>query len=54
MNLKDFARGSSAPAFPAVSILTTGEGYDIRHPDLIMVGRRSVIIGIPCDAVPTV
>jgi hypothetical protein len=26
--------------------LTTGATYDIRHPDLIMVGRRSAIIGI--------
>lgn len=26
--------------------LTTGATYDIRHPDLIMVGRRSAVIGI--------
>ena len=27
-------------------ILTTGATYDIHHPDLIMVGRRSAIIGV--------
>jgi hypothetical protein len=27
-------------------ILTTGATYDIHHPDLIMVGRHSVIVGI--------
>jgi hypothetical protein len=26
--------------------LTTGTTYDVRHRDLIMVGRRSAIIGI--------
>jgi hypothetical protein len=26
--------------------LSTGATYDIRHPDLIMVGRRSAVIGI--------
>lgn len=29
--------------------LTTGETYDIRHPDLIMVGLRSAIVGITND-----
>lgn len=27
-------------------ILTTGATYDIRHPDLIMVGRPSAVIGV--------
>ena len=27
-------------------VLTTGATYDIRHPDLIMVGRRAAVIGI--------
>ena len=26
--------------------LTTGASYEIRHPDLIMVGRRSAVIGV--------
>jgi hypothetical protein len=34
------------PFEPFRVILTTGATYDIRHPDLIMVGRRSAVIGI--------
>jgi hypothetical protein len=34
------------PFQPFRLILTTGATYDIRHPDLIMVGRRSAVIGI--------
>lgn len=34
------------PFEPFRVILTTGATYDIRHPDLIMVGRRSATIGV--------
>jgi hypothetical protein len=34
------------PFEPFRIVLTTGATYDIRHPDLIMVGRRSTVIGI--------
>jgi hypothetical protein len=34
------------PFEPFRVVLTTGEKYDVRHPDLIMVGRRAAIIGI--------
>ncbi len=34
------------PFEPFRLILTTGATYDIRHPDLIMVGIRSAILGI--------
>jgi len=34
------------PFQPFRLILTTGDAYDIRHPDLIMVGRRSAVIGV--------
>jgi hypothetical protein len=27
-------------------VLATGEAYEVRHPDLIMVGQRSAIIGL--------
>jgi len=37
------------PFKPFRVVLTTGTTYDIRHPDLIMVGRRSAIIGITND-----
>ncbi len=34
------------PFEPFRVILTTGAAYDVRHPDLIMVGRRAAILGI--------
>ena len=34
------------PFEPFRVILTTGATYDVRHPELIMVGRRSAIIGV--------
>lgn len=37
------------PFEPFRVILTTGTAYDILHPDLIMVGRRSAIIGMTDD-----
>lgn len=42
--LRDAARRQ--PFEPFRVILTTGATYDIRHPDLIMIGRRSAIIGV--------
>jgi hypothetical protein len=39
-------RARRQPFQPFRVILTTGATYDIRHPDLIMVGRRSAIIGV--------
>ena len=34
------------PFEPLRVVLTTGATFDIRHPDLIMVGRRSAVIGL--------
>ena len=34
------------PFSPFRLVLTTGETFDIRHPDLIMVGRRSAVVGV--------
>jgi hypothetical protein len=42
------------PFEPFRLVLTTGETYDIRHPDLIMVGRRSAVIGVVNDPERTV
>ena len=41
------------PFAPFRVVLTTGTTYDIRHPDLIMVGRHSAIIGIANDPAAT-
>jgi hypothetical protein len=35
-------------------MLVTGEKYDVRHPELIMVGQRSIIIGLNDDPARTV
>ncbi len=45
--LQDAARRQ--PFEPFRVILTTGAHYDIRHPDLIMVGRRSAVLGITTE-----
>jgi len=38
------------PFEPFRLILTTGAAYDIRHPDLIIVGRRSAVVGVTNEA----
>lgn len=40
------ARAKRQPFTPFRVHLTTDATYDVRHPDLIMVGRRSAVIGI--------
>lgn len=45
--LHDAARRQ--PFAPFRVILTTGAPFDIRHPDLIMVGKRSAVLGIAND-----
>jgi hypothetical protein len=55
MDVNDLQEAARRQPFqPFRLVLTTGESYEIRHRDLIMVGRRSLIIGIPSDAAPTV
>jgi hypothetical protein len=50
-DLQTLAR--SKPFVPFRVVLTTGEKYDIRHPDLIMVGKRSAVLGITNDPAGT-
>jgi hypothetical protein len=49
--LQDAARRQ--PFRPFRLTLTTGATYDVRHPDLIMVGRRSAVLGITNDPTGT-
>jgi hypothetical protein len=50
---EDLERHLNARPFVPFRIkLTTGETYDVRHPELVMVGRRSVIVGITHDPIP--
>jgi hypothetical protein len=41
------------PFSPTRIVTTTGQTYDIYHPDLVLVGRTFVIIGIPSREKPT-
>jgi hypothetical protein len=34
------------PFGPFRIVMTDGQGYDIRHPELLMVGTRAAIIGL--------
>lgn len=43
-DLRIYARRK--PFLPFRMVLTTGETFDVQHPDLIMVGERSAVIGI--------
>ncbi len=40
------------PFVPFRLVTSDGTGYDIRHPELLMPGRRTVTVGIPDN--PTV
>jgi hypothetical protein len=41
------------PFVPLRVVTTSGQTYDISHPDLIMVGRRFLIIGTASNDNPT-
>lgn len=42
------------PFVPFRIVLTTGESYDVVHPDLIMVGKRSAMVGFADPGQPPV
>jgi hypothetical protein len=42
------------PFVPLRIIESSGEHYDIYHPDLIMVGQRHVVVGTASDENPTI
>jgi hypothetical protein len=46
------ARLRERPFPPLRIVLTTGEYYDVYHPDLVFVGRRSLMIGFPAPDDP--
>jgi len=37
----------SAPFIPFRIVTSSGKTYDVMHPELLLVGRRSLILGIP-------
>ena len=38
------------PFEPFRIVMTDGVSYDIRHPDLLLVGRRTAIVGLTGEA----
>jgi len=47
------ARIRERPFLPIRFVTTTGQTYDIYHPDLVLVGRRFLIIGTPSTENPS-
>ena len=41
------ARLHERPFTPVRIVTTTGQTYDVYHPDMVLVGRRFLIIGLP-------
>lgn len=48
------ARLREKPFSPLRFVTTTGQTYDVYHPDLVLVGRRDIQIGFPTADNPTV
>ena len=40
------------PFVPLRVVTSSGQMYDITHPDLVLVGRRSVMIGVASNENP--
>jgi hypothetical protein len=40
------------PFVPFRIHLSDGSSYEVRHPDLVMPGARSIAVGIPSSALP--
>ncbi len=47
------ARLRQQPFVPMRIVTTTGQTYDIHHPELLMVGRHFVFVGLPNKENPT-
>jgi hypothetical protein len=47
------ARLRVRPFIPVRIVTSSGQSYDVRHPDLILVGRRDLTIGTPRNENPT-
>jgi hypothetical protein len=47
------ARGRAQPFTPFRIVTSAGQMFDVRHPELIMIGRREVMIGAAGPDAPT-
>ena len=48
------ARLREQPIAPLQIVTTTGQTYEIRHPDLVLVTEESLIVGLPSAKNPTI
>lgn len=48
------ARIKQRPFAPVRIVMSSGESYDVLHPDLVMVGQREVAIGIASSKNPEI
>jgi len=46
------SRLRTQPFVPVRLVTTTGQSYDIYHPDLVLVGRRDLTVGLPSEENP--
>jgi hypothetical protein len=47
------ARLRDQPFIPLRFVLSSGQSYDVYHPDMVMVGRGFLIIGLPAADNPS-
>jgi hypothetical protein len=47
------SRLSEQPFRPLRIVASSGQSYDVRHPDMVWVGERFLVIGIPSQKNPT-
>ena len=47
------ARLRQQPFGPLRIVTTTGATYDVHHPELVLVGRRFLMVGLPSAENPT-
>jgi hypothetical protein len=47
------ARLREKPFVPVRIISTSGQAYDVHHPELVLVGKRFLIIGTPSNDNPS-
>ena len=48
--IKDRLKG--IPFVPVEIVLSTGDTYEVRHPDLVLVAEREIHVGAPSHAGP--
>jgi hypothetical protein len=48
------ARLKGKPFVPVRIVTSSGQSYDITHPDLVVIGKRDLFIGIPSNDNPDI